>query len=489
MAISLKQYEHHNLTMRDGVLVVRDAYVSLSSDFSSVVSAIGYTEQTTECIACFSVSQINTSQMLHYLFFRTTNTKSVCLAICNEQFLLMCKTDLGTIPDKEPIISCATQNQQIVINSESFGKPFWGFIGGSVVPLVKVENLDPDDPAIEAPNGICCSFGDRVAIASGNVVYFSSPDFALRTYTGQNSFPMPGGGKIFDMFQGSDGNLYIFCSNGVYFFTRDALDTGVVFGSIGNIKGYEASSNRCAVQVGGAIFAPDSNQMAVLTNGSVSSFDIIKYKTKRYISKYVGNKGDLRKGKMFATTKGWIFVVNGKIAVFDKEAGHLSWNYTNDESALNIVGVLTDSDGINIYVHETGFVLPFGTRDDYTPYTGDTVLGCVCVSIPGEPSDSNVVRFITTLSDNVGSSQAAVIGGQFGGANTPAGDDQENKVNGNGSNWNGVSYSAREVASRRHGMNYRTDNVDFEVMVVGSGCKIEVASIEMKGQGRHRSSN
>ncbi len=212
MNIDISKWEKQNVVKRGSDLYTRKGLVQVSTPTAGTLYVAGFT-----------VESPFTTEPWHYLFEQATATGLVTLRVVTEEFVEVQNYSLGFMQN-DPVITYAVQNGQLMVNSPSLPAPLYGLVGGGLVMAVKTPSLETDTTTLEIPNGHICTFGDRMPIAQGNIVFFNDPGSDPRTYVAENAQPFPG--VIYDMVQGTDGALYVFTSKDVHVIPRDALGKG-----------------------------------------------------------------------------------------------------------------------------------------------------------------------------------------------------------------------------------------------------------------------
>ena len=429
-----------------------------------------------------SLEASNTTEIYHYLFLRSTITGIGYIYVTTEEFRTICTYTLGQIP-VAPVITFAVQNRQILINSPDFTSAVYGLVGGGLLRAVKVESVNPSTTAIDVPLGLCSVFGDRIAIAQGNIVYFNDPGTEIRTFTGANAVALPA--TIYDLFQGPGGNLIIGTTDGIYSLSADALGQGqMVFGMLSKASSYACKNYRNLAYVGGQVYGLTKDGVAVIGGESVTSESLTSYGRKRYYSESVGPgpSGDYRNGKLFGLQDELLINVDNKICRFDLKGNYSTWIYNT--GSINLSGVCSGRDGNELLVTDSN-ILEFTGNDEYDGYE---ITGVACGVLKTEPEESPLIRSVTTSSSNVGQDQKVYLNGTAKTATTPAPTRAENIIGTD--TWSATNtYVGHELRSRRHQMAVRTDNVALEIAATGSGNILDGINIERRGKGSRRPTN
>lgn len=469
MAIDLSAFELHNLEFDQGRLAVRDA---LRSQISASTIRSG-----SELVAGFSVESSSTTETFHYLFLRNTTTADGYVHVTTEEFRDIAVLHLGSLPER-PIITYAFQNQQILINGPGLA-PLYAIVGGGITRAVKVESVNPSTTAIEIPSGICCAFGDRIAIAQGNTIYFNDAGTEIRTYVGENGVSLSG--TIYDIFQGPGGALISVTSDGIYALPSDALGQGqIVFGFFSKISGYQASNYRNATASRNRVFTLLQHGLGLVTD-EIVGIPLTSYRHKRFYTEYVGPgaAGDYRSGSIWKSERGVLVNTQGKVCQFDYDSQKTSWIYANSD--IELVGIGRSRDGVDLWITPERVLEQIGNAE----FDGYEVKGFACGIVPTDPSDSLVVRAVTTISDNVGQDQYAYLGGRDKSAETPPPSRAANVI---GTDvWSAsAAYVGQEERSRRHLFAERLDEIAIEVGAEGSGARLGVIDVLTKGKSSKR---
>lgn len=341
-SINIDGWERHNVVDDgSGGLMTRNVFANLLT-------------LTGRCVGAFSVRSPSTTEVWHYVFTQVTTTGVTTLTVYNEEFVALFTYPLGAI-SQTPVITYAVVYNQIMISSPAFSTTLYGLVGGGVMAAVKVASENPDTTALDVPVGYCCSFGDRVAIATGQVVSFSEPrsgDVDIRCFPAVNQISLPG--AVLDMFQGVDGALYMFTTAGIYTLPSDSLGQGQqVVGYISRIPGLATMRPRNACPTPFGVAMLDDTDVVLLNNGT--RIPIGTYGGQRSISRVV-DVDDLRIfGEVYPTQNGLLLGFRDAREFYisvDLRTNTASYIYTDD--ALSLMGVLIDRDGWENHIVQQG---------------------------------------------------------------------------------------------------------------------------------------
>jgi hypothetical protein len=367
----------------------------------------------------FTLESPSTTEPLHFLFDQAGDDGTVTLHVYTEEFFEISSYTVGVM-QKDPVISWAVANNQYMINSPSFATPLYGIVGGGgPVAAVKTASLNPDTTALDIPSGHICSFGDRFAIASGNVILFNDPPQASnldpRTFVGlTNSLVLPG--AVYDMFQGNDGALRIFTSAGVFSLPTDAIGNGQsVQGFLSRIPGLDTSRSRNACACAGAGVVLQRDRVVVLGDEG-NPINLAPYEGRRHLSSVVA-VDDLRlAGELYPTPTGFIVGFRGKRGHFvDVNIGTRALSYyVTGSPGFNVVGTLRSRDGEALVVCSDGVFVP-GSAGIQDPHNAYTIVATACGKI--DIADRSTVRRIHV--PFTGSAVAAYVSGRAKQATTP----------------------------------------------------------------------
>lgn len=471
MRIDISNAELHNIVKRKGGLEVR----------KGLAYAAGVTFGS-KYVGGFSVESPFTAEVWHYLFEQNTTTLETTMRVYTEDFLEMFTQPLGAL-DANPVITHAVYNNQIMVNSPSFSSPLYGLVGGGIIPAVKTESLNPDTTALEIPQGHICSFGDRMPIAQGNVIYFNDPGVDPRTYVSQNALPLSG--TVYDMFQGDDGALYMFTSAGIYYMAQDALGKGQrVEGFIGSIPGLQVTKPRNAAASNGVVAVLQRGGIVIL-GGKKQVIDIAPYKGPRRISKAVEIEDYRLSGEIHATTDGFIVAFrgqNGFLLEFNLREGYRSYVYPITSETINVVGVLRSSENDTLLITQDNVFIPQGNAD-FGPFGGTNLFGTAAIDVDVPEGLESLVRHVVVSSDNAGQSVRVGVGHDLRTDTCPT--KSSDTVIGT-SDW-GTFIDGRRFRNTRVSVAERMANIPLEISISGPTRRLEAGvDVRTKGQGKRR---
>lgn len=455
-----------------------------------------------EFVFGFSIESANSGQVFHYMFTKRSSDGFVFSHLYDEQMYWMSTVTVGQIANELEPFSVAVNYNQIIVSSVNMPFPMWGFVGGSLVKAVKQPSINPDTPNLTLYPGRVASFADRFVWAYANQISFSDPGIEPRTICSPNTVAF--GGTVLDLFQaGEGGALIVVCTDATYAIPPDTLNGFQIQGVISKMPGYQgAKSNNAATARGTSIGLVKDG---IITIGDFNKRALTTYRNRRYQTEAVGPyaSGDYRIGNIFGTDEGFIISIDGKSALIDIDSGKITWIYPSQNygwdllggKAFDVVGILKDSDGKNIFLTKNAVIDLFGNVEYATTPTVTVpdpvklkIGGGVCVNAASDPQASPVVREITTSADRPGQAQYSYVRSSIQAAITPP---PQLALVLETSLWSASSsLLEREMRSRRMQRAVRVDSPDVEVYFDGGGTKIgPVIDVVTKGIGKNRPSN
>jgi hypothetical protein len=476
MRVDLSGFELINMVRPDkpGILRNRKAMVSQKTPTAS-----------TTFVAGFSIESASTSEVWHYLFEQHSTSLEVTLRVFTEEWVEMFNLPMGVLP-KNPVISWGQNTGQLMVHSPAFSSALWGIPGGGLISAVKQDSINPDTTAIDIPRGHISSFGDRFAIAQGNVIYFNDPpgaanSYEVRTFVGlSNAIALPG--AVFDLIQGPDGALYIFTSAGVFTLPADATGQGQsVAGWLQKIPGIETvqSGNACAIASGVAVLQRD--HVVLLPTGRVIP---ITNRSTRYIYSGVVRVDDLRiGGRLLQTDSGFAVSFPGfrefmfHVDLNGPEPFVSAWT-TNGTLVIEPVATLQGRDGETLYVMPNQVARPFVR---YTANTSvDDVIGVASGAVQMPADAGPVIRRMFAVADNLNGIIAGLVDDGYNNTTVPA--KTTDAIIGTGL-WGTANVFQRKQKNVRMNFNVRASQPQVQVLVQGSHRTIG-ASIELEAAGQ-----
>jgi hypothetical protein len=473
MRINLAGSELHNMVTRKGALTSRRGLYSVKTPAADH-----------RFVGGFSIESPFTTEVWHYLFEQDVNTAVARLVVYTEDFYEMYQFRIGTIK-RNPVITHAVFNNQIIINSPSFPSPIYGVVGGGAMKAVKTESENPDTTALEIPAGHICSFGDRMPIAQGNLIYFNDPDVDPRTYVAQNIQPLAG--TIYDIFQSLDGSLYAGTSAGVFYIPQDALGQAqTVQGFVGLIPGIELSRPRNMAVSNGVVMALQRDGLVVV-GGRGAKIDVAPYKGPRFFSRPIEVDDYRLAGEIFATPTGFLVGFRGQhghVLDFNLVDNYQSYIWAEGEP-INLVGTLRSREGDMLMVLENHVVMPVNGPDKFGTATNINAVAAKDVDLP--EGQELLIRRAYTSSDNIGDPVRAYIARRNVSDTVPT---RTGDIVIDSSTWdNTKTYKGRVNRQVRHSLAARAGDLPSEVSIIATGFPRHIeASVQVgvKGQGRRR---
>jgi hypothetical protein len=441
----------------------------------------------TAFVASFTVESPSTTEPWHYLVEQSTTTLACTLRVFTEEFVELFSFGLGALQD--PVITWAMVNNQLMVSAPAFSATLFGMPGGGLISAVKTLSQDPTIVTLDVPHGHICSFGSQVAVAVGPIVMLNQArsDLDPRTFVAEGvlqSFP----GTVYDLFQGVDGQLYIFTSAGVFTVPADALGVGQnPRGFISRVPGIATSRPRNAVATNDGVVVLQRDSLLVLAGGSQRQIGLPSYRGPRTSLSRVVDVGDLRLfGELHATPTDCIVGFRGRRGFYidvDLHTGGVSYVYNGnipDNANLNVVGTLRTRDGEGLIVTSSRVLAPWitGQRD----HDGAVVHAAACgrIELVG---DAPVVRRVTVAADNAGSVVGASASGVSDTDTTPT---KTGDIVIGTSEWSATgTMVSRSTRTTRLTANKRATEPHVEVYVEGGDRRIgSTVDVELGGTAR-----
>jgi hypothetical protein len=468
--INIGDWEKHNVVDDgSGGLMTRNV-------FSNLLTLSG------RCVGAFSVRSPSTTDVWHYVFTQAVTTGVVTLTVYTEEFVSLYTYPLGAISDS-PVITHAVVNNQLVISSPSFSTTLYGLVGGGVMAAVAQPSLNPDTTALDIPTGYCCSFGDRVVIAQGQVVFFSDPGIDPRTFVAENALALPG--AVLDIFQGVDGALYMFTTAGIYSLPADAIGQGQsVVGYLSRIPGLSTMRPRNACPTPFGVAMLDESDLVLLNNGT--RIPLGTYAGQRSLSRVV-DVDDLRIfGEVYPTQNGVLigFRTTREFYVsVDLRTNTASYIY--EVNAMSLMGVLTDRDGWENHIVESAgagaTVVLSQEITGTTEFTGDELPATLCGTLEIGPSQRPLLRRASASFSLAG----ALIRGEVERKLDTVLATTNNAVMVGTDLWASAGNCAgRSLKSSRLTFNARSSNPSIEIQFTGGGFAAS-STLQVESSGLH----
>jgi hypothetical protein len=390
----------------------------------------------------------------HYLFERNTTTGNLHIIVANENMVTIATADLPAISSNQ-VFTHAVVNGEIIISGPNFNC-LYGHIGSGLTYAEKVDSINTATTAIDIPTGICSSFGNRVAIAQNDVIYFSDPD-AIQTYVAQNALHLPG--HIYSLNEVSAG-LLIATTDGTYLIPKDALSQGQeVFGFLQKISP----------------FAPHQYQSVVNTptgplgikRGIYKISDILvpmdtnSYSGRRFASPRL-EQNSFEFSRTYPHPNGACIALDGYIINVNTINNTVSW-ISHQSEGLNLMGILNG--GLwPMYILDERIVYPRDGVDEdfYRPVTG-----YLCGAIPAADKEI-IITSVTTTANNDDLNHSVYLKGQ----RSLIENDRGSATLDFDASEEGTAYSEIEIQSVKHRFRVRTVHPQIEIAIDGAGSEI-----------------
>jgi hypothetical protein len=240
--------------------------------------------------------------------------------VYDETFAEVLTLALGECAPVETITYGIVNVSELFISSPQFRFSLYGLIGGGVGPAQKVGSIYTGATAVDIPAGLCAAFGNRIVLATGNVLLFSDPQ-APRTFVALNQIGVAG--TITSLVTGTDG-LYVATTQGVYVMPIDALaqgqDVSAVFSTSTAYQSF--SWDNIAVSQS-SIAALDSTAIVPLGAGLKGTPVQDPEINRRYLTPNLVLQ-DLRYYRLFGGVEGWVMATpQGR-----RRLGSMRWHYS-----------------------------------------------------------------------------------------------------------------------------------------------------------------
>lgn len=460
-------------------------------------------------LAAWSVRCVRTDTVWHYLieYLDGSTAPTAVIKILDEDYATVSSTTLqcSSIP---PVCTLATVQDQIFIASPAF-PTMRGVIGsGNLVRATKVEqpaDEDQDLSVIDIPRGICVSWGERLLIADGSVLWASNA-LQPRSFLAANG-SVPAGAFIYGMHVSAGGALLLCTPNGVYGLPEDASSSGqLIIGNWSKLSDHSTTGFGQTAACHGGLYGLTprgmrridvDNAVDVLLDepsvagGQMASATVTDPITRIQVADYrqgarmlPGFYGPIvAEGLLYRASTG----ASGQHAFLRtiSATGLRAWTTISGGSANTVeghwplVGVLEDQSGAECYAAQTAILVPGGDCDRDSNHR---VVGSSRSRVRTPPKASPVVRFVTMATDSP-TARCAVNG-----ASKSAAVPQVAPVCGTHA-WDasGLKYSNPRVRSRTFNYALRTDHVGIQVGAAGYPARMpDTVDIEFAGPGKER---
>ncbi len=448
---------------------------------------MGLPETGRKLVGGFSVVNSYTPEIWHYAFDVDEDddaNRDLTLRIYDETFQIFQTFALGVnvVPR---VITSAVVEGQILITSPDFPSIF-GIVGSGVTLAQTVDSDNPATTAIAVPRGICTRWCNRVVIADGRSIYISDPVSStggdVRTFVAANQNQRPG--VVYGIHEGAGDSLVAVTSDGVYTLGADAAAVGIV-GTNGTgwrlVNHHRASSYASSCAVRGRVYALTKDGYAPVDTDTNEEVRLSEPLMPRAVFARISLE-DHRDAKMHATDEGPLVSSIAAAAIHrtDVVSGLQSWwRYANDGNDFEVVGVLHDLDGTQMFMSPLGGALVLsGDVDGVAAISALTTLatGSIFGVIPPDPTANRLVLHVDAAAAVGGT--ASVLGCSIRGSRKSG----ALEADGNGyvigtSTWtqSGKRLTTAPISSARFDFGpahcTRTDDVGIEIEAKGNGAR------------------
>jgi len=467
--VDITSWERHNVVIdNQGRLMTRRGFTDIFAPAGGSVIVAG-----------FSLLVPSSSEVEHIVFMQVTSTGQVTMTTYDEEFNVGIVLALGKMASA-PVITMALVNNQVMINSPSFSSPLYGLPGGGYMPALKVASINPDTTALDIPTGHICSFGDRMPIAQGSVVYFNDPGIDPRTYVAQNTLGLPG--EVYDIFQGPDGGLWMFTAAGLFVMSADALGQGQsVVGFVQLVPSLVTSNPHNAVTTPFGVVALTRTGISVLSSSGASrDIDFPTYQGRRQLSRPVEIEDVRQFGRVYVSGNGVVVGFGADrdyFVIVDLAHGGAVTFVSASDRPVRLVGMLHSRDDDDIFLTSAAALVMH--TDGVNEFASTTLTGTTCGKMQEGPADDPLIRRISVSVGNGGGTVATGCNGRTDTGKTTS-------VNGDVvadlSVWGTARYAGLTTRSVRTTLNVRATEPNVEVRVEGGGRRIAPA-LEVQAGG------
>ncbi len=439
----------------------------------------------TSFVAAFTIESPNTTEPWHYLFSRDDVTGDVTLKVLTEEYVELFTSACGTCP-RDVVISMAVVNRQLVFNSPSFSQPIYGYVGGGLIPMLRIASDLESTTSLDIPTGHVASFGDRLVIVQGSLAYVNDArqDLDPRSFTAQNSFAVPG--SIYDAFQGEDGGLFLFTSDGCYVLPVDATGQGQISGFLSKVSpNIVTSAAKNAAPTAAGVVVLQKDGVLVVNGASQQVLPLPKFEGRRKLSRSI-DVDDLRTfGSVYPTPTGALvgFSRRDYHLLIDLRAGSFSWIFGGSSKPL--VGVLMSRDGepIHVFSDRIAAMVCTGPTDN----DGSSISGMLCGKIAVDIGDDPLIRRVTVAAANAGESIGCAVAPNIDAGNMSPMMRGDFVIGSSVWDEEGPTLQGRSTHSTRMTVNVRSTEPHLEVVVGGGNRRIKSqAELQAGGLSRGR---
>jgi hypothetical protein len=468
LTIDISKWANRNLwPLSSGELAVRPGFNSLLSAGSGVFLGGG------------SIQNQRTGEAFHYLVTGNSFSQFPSLSVYDENFTLLQTQQLPSY--RTPRAICVTQVvDQVCITSPDF-PTYWGMVGGGVTRMLQGVSEIDGRTLIDPPVGISVSWGDRLVIASRNLLSFSDPTLP-RVFDPANQIDPPGG-SIYGLHVSDSGSLIACTTSGVWSLSIDAAASGyIVLGVWQKVTDFATHNYQTTCLARGQLFG--LTQRGYRRIDAEHSEEVLLDDPRcGYFSGSPAIRAaifpDYRRGKMVQMDAGPCVSIGGIMHRTDLETGLKSW-WVNPLFLLSPVCCLRDSDGTELPVLSISVTRLQGTselgRDGSTGVEGG-FFGTV--SFP--PELNPVIRWVDWASDSP--TMSIDIDTTAG---TPTSVTQQAPLIGT-DQWESAVWSEAKMNTKRFDFATRGSDTTLNLTAVGACRRVDPAlNAWYKGPGKFR---
>lgn len=357
----------------------------------------------------------------HYVVTRHA-TAGVHVLVLDENFdTFQDFTWSGT--DMDPrAVTCAVVDQQMMINSPDL-PPLFSVVGVGGLIFAQAVESDTGDTVISPQSGITVPFCNRVATATGRLVYFSDPIAIdggdLRSFVGFNVNGRPG--IIYAMHE-IEAGLVVVTTEGTYLLDADAAAVGQV-GFNGTawrlLSHVSAHSYNSTCVHNGQVYALTETGWILASSPSLDETELADETMPR--ARGVGiDLPDFRRCRMLSADAGPIIAAPqiGCVHVVDQAHDVASWWADWTAFPGDLRGIMRDHDGSEMWAMATGIYRVYGDFDGEVALsdavTNDQPVGTLYGTLPAPANANDLPRAVNVAAavDGAALIYAAVRGSE-----------------------------------------------------------------------------
>jgi hypothetical protein len=307
------------------------------------------------------------------------------LKVYDEDFNVVQTLALTGAQPPIPVVTCAVLGRDMLISGPRM-PPVKVLLGSYAEIAQPVPSLNNLRTALPIPRGPAVGWAGRVCVAANNGVYISDP-FAPFTFISANIVAAPSASPVFGVHIGAEGALVLFTESGAWAMPEEAAASYKVSPDLSRLDSTPVFNYAQTAEARQRVFGVSRRGLGMVYPAG-EEIDANELDIPRGISPRIASPDFRMSARLVGCDEGLMMSYGGAVFRFDLAAGDHGWWTTPEDDELEIVAVLRDVNGEEIFLTRNGGYKLTGNFDGevlYTSENGTPVKGYFAGPLPVEP--------------------------------------------------------------------------------------------------------